>query len=248
MMTTTTSSDICRIRIAAFEQAALDATDPKIMASQISSKSSDRKKYDFRSGLQRDLLKTRAALRQCVRNKQFEFCSSCTTFGQLFEHTEGQIANLNRVLQNLKRVEEIDFDPELFLVGVNDDQTIQLKQRFWKEEYIVDSENVFQRRYLEQDHRIANEDSTSPRKGRSYIDENLATMRQKYCAACHEFVDELDRLTIRSLVYHSKCLTCTVCGSSPRQRLDYMTFDGNICCGHGCVRQYDGAHIRQQRS
>jgi hypothetical protein len=110
------------------------------MASQISSKSSDRKKYDFRSGLQRDLLKTRAALRQCVRSKQFGFCSSCTTFGQLFEHTEGQIANLNRVLQNLKRVEEIDFDPELFLVGVNDDQTIQLKQRFWKEEYIVDSE------------------------------------------------------------------------------------------------------------
>jgi hypothetical protein len=258
------NSNLCRRRIRALEEAASNAVDPEIMASKVSSRSKDRKKYDFSAGLQRDLLKTRAALYECAlqnsqgkllvgdKNKDHHCASSTSrilgntttgcTFGQLFALTAGEIANLNRVLENLKQAGEISFHPECFFLGRNDDDDIVLLGAFWKQAYMVDSINVF--RCSGATNSIAD---PKKRKGRSYVEENLATYQQQHCASCLQLVDRIDRLTIRSKVFHRQCLQCVVCGSNPRQKLYFLTFDANICCSHECVRTYDGAHILQER-
>jgi len=232
-------------RIAAFEQAAADAVNPEIMASKISFKS-DRKKYDFCSGLLRDLKATRAALRQCASGQDDGDNARRlrTTFRELYDFTGGQIANLNRVLQNLKKAKEISFGPECFFVGVNDEETIQLLDKFWEEEYTVDAENVFRPGRCGRSGTIAQNE----RKGRSYVEENRITVELRRCAVCNEAVDAKERMAVREQVYHLRCLTCVVCGSSPRRKMDYLTFDGQICCCSDCVRRYDGAHLQQKRT
>ena len=45
--------------------------------------------------------------------------TTTTTFYHLYTATEGRIANLNRVLQNLKRAGEVSFQPECFFMGYN---------------------------------------------------------------------------------------------------------------------------------
>ncbi|KAL3894095.1 MAG: hypothetical protein SGARI_007849, partial [Bacillariaceae sp.] len=98
-------SPLLESRIAALERASLQAEDPILSAYRVSQKS-DRKKYAFAEGLQNDLLRTREALRQLADE------SNVCTFGSLYKYTQGQIANQNQVLRNLKRAEEIDFEPE----------------------------------------------------------------------------------------------------------------------------------------
>lgn len=232
-----TEVSLLQARVEAFEQAAADATDARILASRISDKS-DRKKYDFASGLQHDVRDTRTALRRlCCTNGN----RSCT-FGELFEHTEGRIANLNRVLQNLKTANEVDFEPECFFMGTNDESLIELLEQFWKEEYTVDGDNVF---------RLGGESTVlipeQDRRGRSYVGEDLQTRNVVECTVCSTRVKEKDRITIRASVYHLNCISCVVCGSSPRRKADYVTFNGEFCCSADCVRQYDGAHVRQER-
>ena len=221
-------------RIAAFEQAASDAIDPVVMASKVSSsKSCDRNKYDFSSGLRHDLETTRAALRACCSD------DDCCTFGTLFEYTGGEIANLNRILQNLRNADEISFAPECFFAGRHDAETICLQSKFWIESYNVE-EHVF---------RVPQSDEIpAERHGRSYVVENLATRQVHHCRVCAGHVAVEERMTIRAKVFHRRCLHCAVCGTSPKNRSDYVTFDGKLCCGAECVRQYDGAHVQQERN
>ena len=239
-------------RIAAFEQAAADAVNPERMAAKISFRS-DRKKYDFADGLRRDLLATRAALRHCcccsvaarsrtITSSRRSSSTSCCTFQHLFKYTDGHIANLNRVLQNLKNANEVTFSPECFFIGVNCHEKIRLLDKFWNEEYMVNAENVFRWTNTTTDARLLSH------KGRSYVEENRQTMRVHHCASCHQHVGAYDRLAIRDKVFHLKCLRCIVCGASPSQKMDYLTFDGEICCGSDCIRRYDGAHVHQQRN
>jgi hypothetical protein len=236
-------------RIAALERASAAAVDPVIMAAKVSDKS-DRKKYDFASGLKRDLLSTRAALAAlccCSAEDDHEKRGkeSCT-FGELFDYTGGIIANLNRVLQNLRSAGEISFVPECFFIGVNETEMIELLDKFWSEEqqYVVDTNNVFRRpngstlKHVPQEKRL----------GRSYVAENLATKDLVHCTVCSEQVQPEERITIRVDVFHMKCLHCAVCGSSPRIKADFVTFDGRICCSSDCVRRYDGANVRQDRN
>jgi hypothetical protein len=221
-------------RIEAFERAAAEATDTQVMASKISQKS-DRKKYDFCRGLKNDLMNTRAALRACSDD------SGICTFGELFSYTGGRIANLNRILQNLKSAREVRFDPECFFMGVHNDQVIELLDQFWNEGYAVDEVSVFRPGWT------ATDVPENDRRGRSYVKENLTTMNVFHCFACAKRVKAKDRITIRACVYHIKCISCVVCGSNPRRKADYITFDGKICCSSDCVRQYDAAHVRQVR-
>lgn len=230
-MSTTTS---IQRRIAAFEQAAANAVDPQIMAAKISEKK-DRKKYNFVGGLSRDTHCARAALRAVASD------DDCCTFGDLFQYTEGRIANLNRVLQNLKRANEIQFEPECFLKSMNDNEQIQLLEPFWKEMYKVSEENIFR------PGRSSLNVPQKGRKGRSFVEENVKTMHVYECCACARYVKAEERITIRAQVFHLSCLSCTVCGASPRQKKDYITFDGRVCCSYECFLKYDGAHLRQER-
>mmetsp|Transcript_8228 Transcript_8228/g.14909 ORF Transcript_8228/g.14909 Transcript_8228/m.14909 type:complete len:234 (+) Transcript_8228:39-740(+) len=224
-------------RIESFEKAAAEAVDPQVMATKISNKS-DRKKYRFAEGLSRDLQKTRAALRKITSE---DYC----TFGALYTHTEGNIANLNRVLHNLKQSEEIYYSPdiEMFLSGVHDDDVIILLPKFWTENYQVDETNVFKSKRSTLLVNVAKED----RKGRSYVAEDLQTMNVDECCVCSKRVKSEDRITLRGEVFHISCITCAVCGASLRCKRDYLTFDGSFCCSSDCVLRYDGAHVHQQR-
>jgi hypothetical protein len=223
-----------RSRIKSFERAATEATDAQVMASKIS-ETSDRKKYDFCCGLKNDLMNTRAALRACSND------SGICTFGELFSYTGGRIANLNRILQNLKSAREVRFEPECFFMGVHNDEVIELLGQFWNEEYTVDEVSVFRNGLTPTD--VPDND----RRGRSYIKENLTTKDVFHCFTCSKRVQAKDRITIRASVYHIKCVFCVVCESSPRRNADYITFDGQICCGSDCIRQYDASHVRQAR-
>lgn len=229
-----TGMPVLQDRIKAFERAAAAATDAQVMASKVSEKS-DRKKYDFCTGLRNDLANTRSALRACSDD------SGICTFGELFSYTGGRIANLNRILQNLKSAGEVRFDPECFFMGMHNEQEIELLEQFWKEDYIVDETSVFRQGCNALD--VPEKD----RRGRSYVNENLKTIHVFHCSACSERVKAKDRITVRACVYHLKCITCVACGSNPRRKADYITFDGQVCCSSDCVRQYDGAHVRQER-
>lgn len=242
-------------RIAAFEEAAAQCVDPEVLANKISAKS-DRKKYDFATGLSRDLASTRLALKQCcsvcqaepvgdsVKESSQSLQLACA-FQMLFEHTEGKIANLNRILQNLRDQREISFQPECFFRGVHDSERIVLLDKFWREEYAVTSNNVF---------RPENSNRTlcverKQRRGRSYEEEILQTIgRNHRCLICGDTVSDRQRLRVRTHAYHITCLNCAVCGAKLRQRLDFLTFDGSICCGTSCVQRYDAAHLCQKRN
>ena len=205
------------------------------MAAKISEKS-DRKKYKFAQGLSNDLKHTRAALRTVASENR-------CTFGYLYEYTEGRIANLNRVLQNMKRANEIEFadEIEMFLSGVHDNEEIALLPKFWNEEYQVDETNVF--RPGRMNINVPEED----RRGRSYVAEDIATRHLSECCACSSSVKTEDRMTIRGQVFHLKCIKCAVCGSSLSQKKDYITFDAQICCSAECIHRYDAANVQQQR-
>lgn len=230
---TTTSS--LQSRIAAFEQAAADAIDPEMMAAKISAKS-DRKKYAFASALANDLRHTRAALRAVASDGE----ESCT-FASLYKYADGSIANLNRVLQNMKEANEISFAPECFFAGVHDHEVIILHKQFWKEAYKVDEENVFR------PGRLFKNVIEEERKGRSYVAEDRETRHVTECSVCSRQVCVEERITIRAQVFHLSCLSCAVCGACPRQKKDYITFDGQVCCSSDCIQRYDAAHIRQRR-
>jgi len=249
-----TSLSIIQKRIATLEQAAADAVDPEIMASKMSSTSKRvHKQCNFCLGLQHDVERTRTALLACCcrcedggsGGKSTADASSrrSTTFGALFDHTGGEIANLNRALQNLKHAQEISFRPECFFVGPHDHEIIVLQDAFfWKNNnYAVDDSNAFRR----------HDDNASPehqRQGRSHVQENLATLHVATCWSCQKSaLNEQDRWTIRGHVFHRACLTCVVCGSHPRSKSDFVTFDGHICCSADCIRKHDGAHIQQER-
>jgi len=234
---TTTTLPI-RTRIAAFEQAAVDSSDPRLLALKISEKS-DRKKYNFADGLLRDLHSTRAALKSCCTSSP-NGKMTCT-FGELYDCTEGKIANLNRVLQNLRKAREVRFEPECFFNGVHNDEVIELLDHFWSEQYVVNERNVF---------RTVIPVETTPhdeRRGRSYFEENERTRRVEHCSVCNERVRAEERITIRCSVLHLRCISCAVCGACPRQKADYVTFDGKMCCGAACIRWYDAAHRLQER-
>ena len=222
-----------QMRIAAFEKAAADAVDPQVMASKISNKS-DRRKYKFADGLSRDLERTRNALRVITSEN---YC----TFGELYSFSEGRIANLNRVLQNMKLANEIRFTPECFFDGIHDDEVIELLEQFWAHAYQVDEENVFRPGRSTMD--VPEED----RKGRSYVAEDRETRHVWECCTCSRRVKPEERITIRARVFHLSCISCVACGTSPRQKKDYVTFDGRICCSSECIQKYDGAHLRQRR-
>lgn len=163
--------------------------------------------------------------------------------GNFFIFTEGRIANLNRILQNLKSQGEIHFEPECFFMGVHDQEAIELLDGFWKEEYKVDETSAFRpflSYYLKH---VAHED----RRGRSYVAENLKTLHESHCSSCSKRVESRDRITIRGRVFHMKCISCVVCGASLRQKADYLSFDGQVCCSSTCVRQYDASHVTQKR-
>ena len=185
---------------------------------------------------------TRAALRACAaleaagsgRNKEVKF-------GDLFEYTDGQIANLNRVLQNLKKSKEIEFKVEIFFEGQHNDELITLKAAFWDQKYTINAENVFR------PGRNMKDVPQEQRKGRSYESENLASSQVEKCFLCGEFVPALARVTIRGNVYHLVCIQCSVCSAQLREKADYVTFDGSVCCSSECVRSYDASHTRQPR-
>ena len=117
--------------------------DGRLARKRISGRSCH-KQYNFAAGLQHDVEATRKALRACCCYRNNEFLSttkpSCsmtttataTTFRALFVASDGHIANLNRVLQNLKRAREIDFALECFFMGYNDEQeNVLLDAFFW---------------------------------------------------------------------------------------------------------------------
>mmetsp|Transcript_4162 Transcript_4162/g.4825 ORF Transcript_4162/g.4825 Transcript_4162/m.4825 type:complete len:230 (+) Transcript_4162:93-782(+) len=223
-------------RIAAFEESARKAQDPKEMALKIS-EFSDRKKYNFAEGMQRDLISTRAAL----RNASTDGLSSCT-FGAIYEQTEGRIANLNKILLNLKKAGEIDFKPEIFFEGRDDDEVIEFFPSFLNAEYQVDQGNVFR------PGRNIKDVPEEERHGRSYVKENMESKGKTDCETCGKEVTELQRLVIRGNVFHLNCVHCIQCGGSPHEKADFVTFDGHICCSAKCVRLYDGSHQNQKRA
>ena len=235
---------VVKAKIATFEQAAANASDPRLMACRLSEKS-DRKKYAFADGLRSDLQRTRAALKSCCASTSHNdgtATRSCT-FGALYDFTEGRIANLNKILQNLKKANEVCFEPECFFDGIHNDKVIELLDGFWKEEYTVNERNVF--RVVG---RAALKDTPpDERRGRSYFEENERTRNVHNCSICMQRVAEEDRITVRACVYHMKCISCVICGACPRHKADYLTFDGQICCGVACIRQYDAAHLLQER-
>jgi hypothetical protein len=115
--------------------------------------------------------------------------------------------------------------------------------RFWEESaYAVNADNVFHVQQLEEE-----PPPQENRHGRSYVEENLATHDVYYCHECNRHVTVDERMTIRAHVFHRACLHCAVCGASPRTRSDYVTYNGKLCCSAECVRQYDGAHVKQLR-
>jgi len=221
-------------RIAAFEAAAAEAADPKHMAAKIS-EFSDRKKYNFASGLQHDVVATREAMKAVSKDGK-----KCM-FGQVYEFTDGQIANLNRVLQNLKKAGEISFENEVFYQGQDDLAEITFLQPFFDEMYKVDGDNCFRpgrnMRDVPEDERL----------GRSYVQENLDTCGVTKCFECGEEVGDQERLTIRNHVFHFHCIKCRQCNSKPREKHDFVAFDGSIMCSAECIKLYDAAHVRQAR-
>eukprot|EP00635_Sarcinochrysidales_sp_CCMP3193_P008175 CAMPEP_0118896544 /NCGR_PEP_ID=MMETSP1166-20130328/4360_1 /TAXON_ID=1104430 /ORGANISM="Chrysoreinhardia sp, Strain CCMP3193" /LENGTH=208 /DNA_ID=CAMNT_0006835603 /DNA_START=46 /DNA_END=672 /DNA_ORIENTATION=+ len=194
---------------------------------------SDRKKYNYAGGLQRDLLKTRAALRAVEKGGECRF-------GDVFTEADGAIANLTRALQNLRREGEISFEKDMLFQGVDDGRVITLKEPFFEGAYAVDKVNVFRAAAEEKDIDDAH------RRGRSYDRDNDATRHLDVCATCGQPCPfGSDRIALRGAVYHFHCLSCANCGAALRG--DYLSFDGRPCCSSACIQAYDAKHLRQAR-
>jgi hypothetical protein len=228
-------------RVKELEEAVLVSNDPTRMAAAVSSRHQTKRfyGYDFSGGLERDLEATRDALRVCCKTTEM-----VCTFGDLFEYTQGKIANLNRILQNLKETGEVHFDVECFFQGRHDSERIVLLEKFWERSgYRVSCETVYR------PGRALVDVPLSDRCGRSYVAENIQTRAIHTCCACGQPIwnEDTERMTMRGRVYHLQCITCAVCGSSPKHKQDYVTYNGNFCCSADCVRRYDAAHVVQQR-
>mmetsp|Transcript_14433 Transcript_14433/g.43743 ORF Transcript_14433/g.43743 Transcript_14433/m.43743 type:complete len:229 (+) Transcript_14433:42-728(+) len=195
---------------------------------------SDRKKYNYAAGLERDVSATRHALRRVTQS------TNRTTFAALFREVDGAIANLTRALQNLRREGEIQFEGDMLLQGRDDDAVIELRESFYREAYHVDQENCF---------RSVTSCFEGERRGRSYEAENEQTRAQSLrCAVCGEFAALGDRLAVRGRVYHFRCLRCAVCHAGLRANTqEYLSFDARPCCSSACLQRYDAAHLRQER-
>jgi len=195
---------------------------------------SDRKKYNFVEGLAKDVMTTREMIDKLSEERGY------TTFKEIFEESEGMIANLNRVLQNLKKSGEIDYpdEVEIFLQGQND--LIKICPVFSSQHYIPSTENCYQKD-------LGGEISIDTRRGRNYYDENLATSGVTDCSICKKHIDTVQRLVIRGKVYHRNCIKCTFCERHPSENVDFVSFDGNIFCGARCLFQYDSTHRIQER-
>ena len=215
---------------------------------------SSSKRYNYGLGLRNDLQATRRVLQMCCQRHDPQSYYYCT-FARIFAESEGKIANLNRILQNLKRVGEVSFRPECFFVGHNDTEKIWLLEPFWQSLgerpsskskcYTVDASNIYRARC---NHYINNQTGTQPCRRRSYEAENRATMHQSACNVCGQLVPSHNcRLTIRGQLFHVRCVRCRQCQARLRQAVDYMTFDGEVCCSPRCLQSYNGAHIRQAR-
>ena len=198
------------------------------------SERSDRKKYNFVAGLQRDVEATRTVLRRL---------GPVSTFGEVFQEADGLIANLTRALQNLRRAGEITFEGKMLLKGRDDDIKIALTDLFYREnKFRVTNENCF--RALG----VFREIPQDQRRGRSYDEENL--IYKEFCAVCGQRPEPGDRITIRDKAYHLHCLCCARCGANLRSKPspgDYLTFDAKACCSSACTKAYDAAHTQQDR-
>ena len=208
------------------------------------------KRYNFGMGPQRDLLATRKALRVCCQRHASH--KNCCTFHELFVQSNGQIANLNRVLQNLRRTGEIDFEPECFFVGYNDTKVITLLESFRQSmatnsrsaSSVPDQTNLFRASHNQPFVRFT---PHSKRHGQSFGLDNRLTQDQHTCQACLQWVDDPDRLTIRGRLFHYRCVQCRQCRAFLRRSVDFIAFDGGVCCSLACMQRYDGAHVHQRR-
>eukprot|EP00009_Paramoeba_aestuarina_P009157 CAMPEP_0201520860 /NCGR_PEP_ID=MMETSP0161_2-20130828/12955_1 /ASSEMBLY_ACC=CAM_ASM_000251 /TAXON_ID=180227 /ORGANISM="Neoparamoeba aestuarina, Strain SoJaBio B1-5/56/2" /LENGTH=240 /DNA_ID=CAMNT_0047919369 /DNA_START=25 /DNA_END=743 /DNA_ORIENTATION=+ len=228
-----------------FKQKQEEAHDPAVLSKYISEKS-DRKKYNFAGGLERDVIATRTALSilclarekraQSIHTQQ-PYC----TFGELFDKADedGGIANLIRVLQNLKRQKEIYFLPEMLYQHQHTHEPIYLLPAFDNGNYHVHCENVFRSTIDQKDVPL------EKRLGKSHIMENLETEGKKRCHKCgEEVLGGLERVVFRGEVYHGRCLKCAHCGSGMREGTGgegglHVTFDGGPCCSVHCLQMYD---------
>jgi hypothetical protein len=229
-------------RVKEFEAAAAAAADAKAQAAKIS-ETSDRSKYKYAAGMAHDLALTRAALRDLVLAKGTAVGAprAAVTFGELYTYQAGEIANLNKVLQNLKKAGELESKCEIFFAGKDDKQEIVLLAPFWAAEYAIDNDNVFRNKVKLVD--VPEQE----RRGRSYVSENLASRGVHDCLKCGEDVEEMQRVTVRGKVIHMRCIKCVQCGASPRVRADFVTFDGQLACSPECIQRYDGSHQTQRR-
>lgn len=198
---------------------------------------SDKKKYNFVSGLENDVKSTRKLLIEASEEN-----NSCT-FGQIFNLADnsGGVANLTRALQNLKKAKEIHFEPEVMFQGENDDEIIHILPEFKEGKYQVTDDNCFRKPIA---------DSAVPeelRHGRSYFQENKATENVKTCFTCNNQVNEQDRFVFRGHVYHVQCVTCSNCSAPIRDKIANVSFDGKVMCSAACIKSYDGQNQKQNR-
>jgi hypothetical protein len=239
-------------KISFWDQAVAEHTNPHVMANNISHGNRGcQTQHSFGTALQGDLVATRKALSECATGQEHDGKSAACTFQTLFEHTGGQIANLNRVLQRLKSAGEVAFAPECFLTRVNDQDIIYLLETFYTPAYTVNAQTMYR-----EDHKYPNKHVPhEERKGRSHAQDAICLKDRPHdklkwlCQTCGDLIlSQKDRVTIRSDVYHFKCVKCIVCGASLRVQKSYMTYDGNNCCGPACIRRYDGANVNQNRN
>ena len=224
-------------RLRQFEKVEEDANNEEVQAKFISD-NSDRKKYNFVSGLGNDVKATRDVLTEASNG------TGTCKYGDVFAlaDEQGGIANLSRVLQNLKKAEEIHFKPEIMFQGEHKDEVIELLPAFQESSYEVTDKNCFQKPIA---------DTVVPheqRKGRSYIQENQATRGVTTCHKCGEEVAAEQRLAFRGQVYHTFCLSCAQCSQPIRDKIANVTFDGKIACSAACIKAYDGIHQQQTRN
>eukprot|EP00808_Paulinella_micropora_P002513 g6808.t1 len=104
---------------AAFQAQLQEEWDPNKKAGE----KSDRKKYDYVGGLNRDLDTLRDVLAYLPTDQ-----NGCVSFGAIFKEADrrGGIANLIKVLQNLRAAGEIDFKGQILFQGTDDNVPIRI--------------------------------------------------------------------------------------------------------------------------
>eukprot|EP00339_Tiarina_fusa_P019106 CAMPEP_0117061534 /NCGR_PEP_ID=MMETSP0472-20121206/42831_1 /TAXON_ID=693140 ORGANISM="Tiarina fusus, Strain LIS" /NCGR_SAMPLE_ID=MMETSP0472 /ASSEMBLY_ACC=CAM_ASM_000603 /LENGTH=197 /DNA_ID=CAMNT_0004780233 /DNA_START=32 /DNA_END=621 /DNA_ORIENTATION=- len=192
-------------QVAKFTQNEIDAKREDVQSKFIS-ENSDRKKYNFVSGLDHDVKSTRTTISQASGNNSY------CTFGDVFSLADemGGIANLSRALQNLKKTGEIYFEPEIMYQGMHKNERIEILDGFKNEGYKVTEENCFQKELAPD---VVPQEL---RRGRSYIQENMATSNVNECCLCQAHVAPADRMTVRGKVFHVSCLSCAQCSAPIR--------------------------------